>query len=95
MLFKKEWLHKIPKMLETEDTELEDKEFKLVYYADNIKAKWQIVEAEKEGDDILFFGYIEGFGFADEWGEFTLSQLEEINEAYKSSGLSLKVKKNF
>jgi hypothetical protein len=38
---------------------------------------WFVTEGEDRGDDFLFFGYV--IGFEEEWGYFTLRQLQEIN----------------
>ena len=37
---------------------------------------WYVIEGEKQGDDYLFFGLVDGH--EKELGYFTLSQLEEI-----------------
>ncbi len=37
---------------------------------------WFATEAEKYGDDWEFYGYVKGI--EDEWGYFTLSELQEV-----------------
>ena len=37
---------------------------------------WFVTEGEEEDGDFMFFGYV--VGHAEEWGYFTLKQLEEI-----------------
>lgn len=38
---------------------------------------WYVVEAEKQGEDWLFFGIVDNGGER-EWGYFTLSQLKSV-----------------
>jgi Protein of unknown function (DUF2958) len=38
---------------------------------------WFVSEGETQGDDFIFFGYV--VGFEEEWGYFSLRELEEIN----------------
>lgn len=37
---------------------------------------WLVTEGEKQGDDFLFYGHVTGF--EQEWGYFTLRELEEV-----------------
>lgn len=37
---------------------------------------WFATEGSPEGDDVIFFGYV--IGFEEEWGYFSLSELEEV-----------------
>ena len=39
--------------------------------------KWFVTEGEPNGDDVTFFGYVEGFEA--ELGHFTLSELEGVD----------------
>lgn len=38
---------------------------------------WFVTEGKQHHGDFIFFGYV--IGFAEEWGYFTLSELEGIN----------------
>jgi hypothetical protein len=38
---------------------------------------WFVTEGEPQDDDFLFYGYV--IGLDEEWGYFTLKQLEEIS----------------
>lgn len=37
---------------------------------------WLVTEGEKQGDDFLFYGHVTGF--EQEWGYFTLRELDEV-----------------
>lgn len=38
---------------------------------------WFVTEGDQEGDDFIFFGFV--IGHEEEWGYFSLSELESIN----------------
>lgn len=38
---------------------------------------WFVTEGDQDGDDFIFFGFV--IGHEDEWGYFSLSELESIN----------------
>lgn len=38
---------------------------------------WFVTEGKQHNGDFIFFGYV--IGFAEEWGYFTLNELEDIN----------------
>ncbi len=38
---------------------------------------WFVTEGDEEGDDFLFFGYV--IGHEEEWGYFSLNELQGIN----------------
>lgn len=38
---------------------------------------WFVLEGKQESDDYVFFGFV--IGFVEEWGYFTLNELENIN----------------
>lgn len=52
----------------------------LKYFSPIGRGTWYVLEAEKQGEDYLFFGYVESpiDPLFDEYGYFTLKQLEEI-----------------
>ena len=58
----------------TESTPLEDKKLLAIVKSPTLDWQWSIYEAEFQGDEILFFGLVDGF--ASEHGYFTLSDLE-------------------
>jgi hypothetical protein len=43
-------------------------------------ARWYVIEGSREGDDVMFFGYVTGLGppGCDELGYFSLSELESV-----------------
>lgn len=38
---------------------------------------WFVTEGQEEGDDFIFFGYV--VGDFEEWGNFSLSELQNVN----------------
>ena len=46
------------------------------WFLPNSQWTWFATEAEKYGDDWEFYGYVKGI--EDEWGYFTLSELQEV-----------------
>ncbi len=65
----------LPKLYEQEESEAQIVYVKYFFPAGNWT--WFVTEGEAKGDDFLFFGYV--IGLEEEWGYFTLKQLEEIN----------------
>lgn len=53
-----------------------EKDVLVKFFHPMTKHTWYVVEAEKQGNDWLFFGLVEG-DFT-EFGYFTLSQLQEV-----------------
>jgi len=52
---------------------------------------WYVLEADKHGDDWEFFGWVDGGQFQ-EYGYFTLAQLQSVRGAY---GLPVERDRNF
>ena len=67
----------IPKLYETESTELADKKIYLHFFVGSCDSDWYI--AEYDGDDI-FFGYaiLNGDTSNAEWGYISFQELQEI-----------------
>lgn len=65
----------LPKLYEQEENE--DPLVFIKFFFPAGRWTWFVTEGEPEGDDFTFFGYV--IGLEEEWGYFTLIQLEEIN----------------
>lgn len=65
----------LPKLHDQEKTDDPLVYIKFFYPAGNWT--WFVTEGEADGNDFLFYGYV--IGLDNEWGYFTLKQLEEIN----------------
>lgn len=74
-LLPSELREQLPKLYAQEEND--EKIVYLKYFFPAADWTWFVTEGEAQGDDFLFFGYV--IGFAEEWGYFTLNQLEEIN----------------
>jgi len=75
-LMTKELEEVLPKLYATENIKLEEKILQVRYRSINSNWEWYLVEYDK--DKKLAFGYIKGF--ENEWGYFSLKELEEIND---------------
>lgn len=64
----------IPKIGETDGQK--NKKAYLHFYNQLGQGDWYVCEAEKQGNDIIFYGYVKLF--FDEWGYFSLNELESI-----------------
>ena len=76
-LLTKEIEKRLPKLYETEEIPLEEKEIHAKFFTPDASATWYVVEGEPEGDDFVFFGYAD-LGYGGEWGFFTLNQLKSV-----------------
>lgn len=74
-LISPELREKLPKLYEQEG--IEDPIVHIKFFFPAADWTWFVTEGQAEGDDFTFFGYV--IGFADEWGYFSLRELEEIN----------------
>lgn len=73
-LLTKEIEARIPGLYETEDISLEEKVLQVKFFTPWSRWTWYGVEYDpSEG---LFFGYVEGL--EDEWGYFSLAELQQI-----------------
>jgi hypothetical protein len=68
---------KIPALYSQEKVKLEEKQVCLKFFFPAGNWTWFVTEGEAEGDDFVFFGFV--VGDFDEWGYFTLNELESIN----------------
>jgi hypothetical protein len=46
------------------------------FFTPDTQWTWFVTEGEQDGDDFIFFGFVNGL--EGEWGNFSLSELEEI-----------------
>jgi hypothetical protein len=67
----------IPKLYSQETVKTEDKIVYAKFFFPAADWTWFVTEGEDEGDDFVFFGFVKGF--EEEWGYFTLKELESIN----------------
>lgn len=73
-LLSAELRNQLPKLYDQEKTDNHFVYIKYFFPAGNWT--WFVTEGEPRGDDFLFYGYV--IGLEEEWGYFTLKQLEEI-----------------
>ena len=64
---------RLPKLYETENVKAEDKVLQVKFFSP--VGSWTWYGVEFDGED-SFFGYVRGH--ADEWGYFSLQELEEV-----------------
>jgi hypothetical protein len=67
----------IPKLYSQEKVETKDKVVYAIFFFPAADWTWFVTEGEEEGDDFVFFGFVKGF--EEEWGYFSLNELEAIN----------------
>jgi hypothetical protein len=67
----------LPKLYAQETVDTEEKQVYLKFFFPAGNWTWFVTEGEPEGDDFVFFGFV--IGDFDEWGYFTLNELESIN----------------
>ena len=75
-LMTKELEEVLPKLYATEDIKVNNKILQIKYISVKSNWEWYLVEYDKETK--IAFGYIKGF--ENEWGYFSLKELEEIND---------------
>ena len=76
-LLTKEIESKIPTLYSTEDVATQDKTIICKFFSIASGWTWFVVEGERQEDgDYLFFGLVHGI--ENEWGYFTLHELESI-----------------
>jgi hypothetical protein len=64
----------LPPLYAQEKTE--DKTVHIKYFHPQSQWTWLVTEGEQEEDCFMFFGYV--IGHAEEWGYFTLEDLEDV-----------------
>jgi hypothetical protein len=67
----------IPKLYSQEKVSMQEKTVHAKFFFPAADWTWFVTEGEQEGDDFVFFGFVKGF--EEEWGYFTLNELEHIN----------------
>lgn len=67
----------LPKRYSQEDTSASEQIVYAKFFFPAGNWTWFVLEGEEEGDDFLFFGFV--VGFEEEYGYFSLSELEKIN----------------
>jgi hypothetical protein len=71
-LLTQEIRQKLPKLYSTENTPTEERMFVVKFFTPD--SNWTWYATEFDGED-TFFGYVQGF--ENEWGYFTLHELQE------------------
>ena len=66
----------LPKLYATENIPLKDKEIICKFFNPCGAGKWDVIEAEQEDDDTIFFGLVDLH--EQEWGYFSLNELEAL-----------------
>ena len=67
----------IPKLYSQEKTRTQEKMVYAKFFFPAADWTWFVTEGEEEDNDFVFFGFV--IGFEEEWGYFTLNELENIN----------------
>ena len=67
----------IPKLYSQEKVTTSDKRVYAKFFFPAADWTWFVTEGEQEDGDFIFFGFV--VGFEEEWGYFTLNELENIN----------------
>jgi len=76
-LLTKEILAKLPKLYSTEEVKLADKVLVVKFFHPYSCMTWY--GAEYNPEERIFFGYVCGLGpGCDEWGEFSMAELESV-----------------
>jgi len=75
-LLTKEIRDKLPKLYQTEGIPLEEKVAVAKFFTPDSSWTWYAVEGQEEDDDFIFFGLVQGL--EEEWGYFSLKELESV-----------------
>ena len=67
----------LPKLYAQEKVETKDKWVYAKFFFPVADWTWFVTEGEPEDNDFVFFGFVKGF--EEEWGYYTLRELESIN----------------
>ncbi len=67
----------IPALYSQEKVSMQEKTVHVKFFFPAADWTWFVTEGEQEGDDFVFFGFVKGF--EEEWGYFTLNELEHIH----------------
>ncbi len=67
----------IPALYSQENIKTQEKTVHAKFFFPADRWTWFVIEGKQETDDFVFFGFV--VGFVEEWGYFTLNELENIN----------------
>ena len=67
----------IPKLYSQEKIDTKEKQVYLKFFFPAGNWTWFVTEGEQEDEDFIFFGFV--VGDFDEWGYFSLNELESID----------------
>jgi hypothetical protein len=67
----------IPALYSQENIKTQEKMIHARFFFPAADWTWFVIEGKQETDDYVFFGFV--VGFVEEWGYFTLNELENIN----------------
>jgi hypothetical protein len=67
----------IPALYSQERVRTQEKTVHAKFFFPAADWTWFVTEGKDEGNDFVFFGFV--VGFVEEWGYFTLKELESIN----------------
>lgn len=67
----------IPALYSQENIKTQEKIVHAKFFFPAVNWTWFVIEGKQEPDDFVFFGFV--IGFVEEWGYFTLNELEHIN----------------
>ena len=76
-LLPNELREQIPKLYSQEKVKTQDKIVYVKFFFPAADWTWFVTEGEQEDGDFIFFGFV--VGFEEEWGYFTLNELQTIN----------------
>ncbi len=76
-LLTEELREQIPKLYSQENIKTQEKTVYARFLFPAVDWTWFVMEGKQETDDFVFFGFV--IGFVEEWGYFTLNELEHIN----------------
>ena len=67
----------IPALYSQESIKIQEKTVHAKFFFPAADWTWFVTEGKQETDDYIFFGFV--IGFVEEWGYFTLNELQNIN----------------
>lgn len=67
----------IPALYSQENIKTQEKTVYARFFFPAVDWTWFVLEGKQEPDDFVFFGFV--IGYVEEWGYFTLNELEHIN----------------
>lgn len=67
----------IPALYSQKNIKTQEKTVYAKFFFAAVDWTWFVLEVKQEDDDFVFFGFV--IGFVEEWGYFTLNELEHIS----------------